>query len=416
MPDGAPTPLVRVLACGDVDHGKSTLVGRLLHDSGALFDDQLQSLRRESARRGRTAEPIDFSLAVDGLKAERDEGRTIDVAYRHLSTPRRRLILADVPGHDQYTRNMVTAASQCDLAIVVVDVTRGVLRQTRRHGFLADLLRVDEIVVAVNKMDLTGYDEAAFTRARSELGASFSAARVHFVATSGLRGDNVVTRSEHMPWYRGRTLLELLETARVEPDRTAVGLRFPVQLVLGSERGPAGARRYAGSVASGILRKGAEVAVLPSGRRVRIGAIETFDGELEQATACAAVVVRIDDADLARGDMLADPGDMPRMVDRFEAMLVWMDEASLVVGRAYLLKRACATVRAVVRAVAGRVDVDTRGRIPGGELCQNDIGQVTIEASQPLALDPYARSRTTGSFILIDAESNATAAAGIILG
>jgi len=416
--------LLRFTTAGSVDDGKSTLIGRLLYDSQNVYEDQVRSVAKASVNR--SAGPIDFSLLTDGLRAEREQGITIDVAYRYFSTARRKFIIADTPGHEQYTRNMATGASTADLAIILIDARKGVLAQSRRHASIARLLGIRELVVAVNKMDLVEYSREVFQRIRAEFlewnGAG--GGRVYTLPISALEGDNVVERSRRMPWFEGPSLLEYLET--VEPRR-AEGLahfRFPVQRVI---RPNQDFRGYAGQVAAGTVRPGDEVVGLPAGRRTRVKTITTFDGDLEVAHAPMAVTLTLEDElDLSRGDMLATPGAAPEAAPRFEAHLVWMNERPLDTARRYLLKHTSQTVTAGIAAVRHRVDVNApadehrrqnaaAGATKTDTLEMNDIGLVEIETGKPLFLDAYERNRTTGSFILIDAETNATAAAGMIV-
>jgi bifunctional enzyme CysN/CysC len=396
-----------------VDDGKSTLIGRLLHDAGLLFDDQLAAVRRDSERRG-TA--IDLSLVTDGLKAEREQGITIDVAYRYFSTDRRKFIIADTPGHEQYTRNMATGASNCDLAVVLVDARHGVLRQTRRHSFIASLLGIKHLVVAVNKMDLVGYDEAAFARIKDDFTAfagRLEVPDVRFIPLSALRGDNVVVPSVRMPWYTGETLMYLLETVHIASDRNLIDFRFPVQSVI---RAQGNVRGFCGTVASGVVRSGDAIVILPSGRHTAVRSIVTYEGEIPEAPAGMAVTVTLEDeVDVSRGDLLAHPWNVPRLAQDLEAMVVWMDEDPLAPGRPYLLKHGGRQVSATVNRVRYRIDVTTMHREATSGLNMNEVGRCEIVAAQPLPVDPYTTNRATGAFILIDRLSNRTVAAGMIL-
>jgi bifunctional enzyme CysN/CysC len=408
--------LLRLLTCGSVDDGKSTLIGRLLHDSKTLYEDQLASLESDSRRVGSAGGAVDFSLLLDGLKDEREQGITIDVAYRYFSTPRRTFIIADCPGHEQYTRNMVTGASTANLAIVLVDALAGVLPQTRRHSFIASLLDIGHIVVAVNKMDLVDWSEDRFEQIRADYVAfatRLQVRNVHFVPISALEGDNVVASSQNMPWFRGVALLDYLETVHIASDRNLIDLRFPVQLAL---RQDMSFRGYAGTLASGVLRPGAEVMVLPSRRRTRIRSVVSWNGALEQAVPPMAVTVTTEDElDIGRGDMLVHPQNQPRVAEELDAALVWMSEVSLDRGYTYRIKHTTREAHAEVVELHYRFDVNTLHRTPADTLRLNEIGRARLQTSRPLAFDSYRRNRETGSFILIDPVSNATVAAGMLL-
>jgi bifunctional enzyme CysN/CysC len=408
--------LLRFLTCGSVDDGKSTLIGRLLHDSRTLYEDTLASLEKDSKRVGSAGGAIDFSLLLDGLKAEREQGITIDVAYRYFSTPRRKFIIADCPGHEQYTRNMVTGASTANLAIVLVDARAGVLQQTRRHSFIASLLDIPHIVVAINKMDLVGWSQQRYDEIRAEyveFATRLQVRNVHFIPISALTGDNVVDASAHMPWYRGMPLLDHLETVHVASDRNLIDLRFPVQLAM---RQDMSFRGYAGTLASGVLRPGAEVMVLPSRQRTRIRTVVTGEGERDEAYPPMAVTVTtIDEVDIGRGDMLVHPQNSPRLSQELDAVLVWMSEEPLDLARTYRIKHTTREAHVEVTELRYRFDVNTLHRAPADALALNEIGRVRLQASRALAFDPYRRNRATGSFILIDPVSNGTVAAGMIL-
>ncbi len=412
--------LLRVFTAGSVDDGKSTLIGRLLHDTQVIFEDQLTALARDSVKHGTTgAGELDLALLMDGLKAEREQGITIDVAYRYFSTHRRKFIIADTPGHEQYTRNMATGASTADLAILLVDARKGVASQTKRHSFIVSLLGVQHVALCVNKMDLVDYSEEVFEEIRKayvEFAVRLEFRDVHFFPISALRGDNVIERSERMPWYEGPPLLKHLEGVYVASDRNLIDFRFPVQMVLRPDHT---FRGYAGTVASGTLRQGDEVMVLPSKRRSRIREIVTYDGSRSEAFPPLAVTLTLEDElDISRGDMLVRPANVPKVAREFEAMLVWMDDdAELQPGRDYLLKHTTNLVAGAVTYVRYRLDVHTLRRQSEVEtLTLNDIGRVSISVARPLAFDPYRRNRNTGSFILIDRATNKTAAAGVILG
>ncbi|WP_129793134.1 sulfate adenylyltransferase subunit CysN [Sphingosinicella sp. CPCC 101087] len=408
--------LLRFLTCGSVDDGKSTLIGRLLYDSKMLFEDQLAALEAESRKVGTQAEGLDFALLVDGLAAEREQGITIDVAYRFFATDKRKFIVADAPGHEQYTRNMVTGASSADLAVILVDARKGVLPQTRRHSVLADLLGIRELVVAVNKMDLVGYDRARFDEIAADYRAFAAEAgieRFTFIPVSGLAGDNVTRRSAAMPWHDGPTLLEYLEQV---PVGAATGERdgfvMPVQWV---NRPNQSFRGYAGTIAGGRIRPGDPVVILPSGRRTSVERIVTFDGELDSAMAGQSVTLTLaDEVDCSRGDVIAAVEAPPATADRFEAALVWMASEPLVPGRAYWLKIGTQTVSASVAAVHGTRDRVTLEPGEGRALELNDIGRCEVLLDRAVTAAPYAESRRLGRFILIDRASNATVAAGMI--
>jgi len=410
-PQAAQSDLVRLATAGSVDDGKSTLIGRLLHDAKAILADQLDDLR------GRDGE-LDLARLTDGLRAEREQGITIDVAYRYFATARRSFILADTPGHLQYTRNMVTGASTADLAIVLVDARKGVLEQTRRHAFIASLLGIPHLVVAVNKMDLVGYSEEAFdavVRDFCGFRAQLAVRDVAFVPLSALHGDNVVERSEAMPWYGGLALLEHLETVRVDADVNLDDLRLPVQYII--RDGDRDYRGYAGQLSGGVLRQGDEVLVLPSQRTTTVASIDVFEGPVQEAFPPMSVTVRLaDDVDVSRGDLICRPGDRPSLARELVADVCWMTDAPLRPGGRYAIKHATHSARAIIEAVDDRVDFDTLERVEStGELALNDIGRVRLRTSKPLAFDPYARNRATGSFILIDEATNDTVGAGMIV-
>jgi bifunctional enzyme CysN/CysC/sulfate adenylyltransferase subunit 1 len=412
--------MLRFTTAGSVDDGKSTLIGRLLHDSRSVYEDQLASIR--ASRVNRSGGDLDLSLLTDGLRAEREQGITIDVAYRYFSTAKRKFIIADTPGHEQYTRNMATGASTADVAIVLIDAKAfvkagGLLAQSRRHTFIASLLRIPHIVAAVNKMDLVGYSEDVFDEVRGqflELARNLKLRSVDLIPVSALVGDNIVEPSTAMPWYEGPTLLEYLETVPLQTaDSISEPLRFPIQLVL---RPDAVFRGFAGRVERGELRVGQTIRALPSGQITRVSKIVTYDGELDTAGAPQSVTVTLEDEiDLSRGEMLIEAeAHAPLQSNAFSATLVWMSEQSLVPGQTYLLKHTTRLVRAKVRSVHHRVDVLTAAHQPASELEMNDIAEVEFETNVPLFFDRYEDSRPLGSFILIDTISNATAAAGMI--
>jgi len=408
--------ILRFLTAGSVDDGKSTLIGRLLHDSNMVYDDQMAALRKDSARKSSAGGEVDYSLLVDGLLSEREQGITIDVAYRYFATPKRKFIIADTPGHEQYTRNMATGASTADLAVILVDARYGVLPQTRRHSFIASLLGIRHIVVAINKMDLRGYDQAVFTeiqRAYAELAEKLGFVDVHYLPLSALRGDNVVTKSAEMPWYEGPALLEHLETVPLGASRIAGPLRFQVQYVL---RPNLDFRGFSGTIASGTVRRGDTIMALPSRKTSTVDRIVTFDGDLAEAHAPTAVTLTLaDEIDVSRGDTLVHEEAAPHVGRSIEAMVVWMNERPLQVRSAYLIKQGTKVVTGEVHRIHERVDVNTLERRPAKQLGLNDIGRVTLTASRALLFDAYADNRATGAFILIDRLTNATMGAGMIL-
>lgn len=410
--------LLRFLTCGNVDDGKSTLIGRLLHDSKMIYEDHLEAITRDSKKVGTTGEDVDLALLVDGLQAEREQGITIDVAYRYFSTAKRKFIIADTPGHEQYTRNMATGASTCDLAIILVDARYGVQTQTKRHSFITSLLGIKHIVVAINKMDLMNFDQDVFERIKADYLAfaeriELKPSSLHFVPMSALKGDNVVNRSERAPWYQGQSLMEILESVEIAGDRNFDDLRFPVQYV---NRPNLNFRGFAGTLASGIVRKGDEIAVLPSGKTSRVKSIVTFDGELEQATPGEAVTLTLEDEiDVSRGDMLVHADSRPRIADSFEAMLVWMGEDPMLPGKKYDIKRATSYVPGSIASISHKVDVNTLEKGAASSLQLNEIGKVKVSLDAPIALDGYAQNRTTGAFIVIDRLTNGTVGAGMII-
>ncbi len=405
--------LLRFTTARSVDDGKSTLIGRLLHDSKAVYEDQLASVKK--SRINRSSGPIDFSLLTDGLRAEREQGITIDVAYRYFATVRRKFIIADTPGHEQYTRNMVTGASTADLAVILVDATKGILPQTRRHAFIASLLGIRHVLAAVNKMDLIDYREDVFLEVERdflELAGQLGIAHVQSVPISALEGDNVVERGERTFWYQGPTLLEHLEIVPLSTGDALESLRFPVQMVI---RPDANFRGFAGRVASGVIRPGDDVLALPSGRRTRVRSIVSYDGDLPEVFAPMSVTVQLEDEiDLSRGDMLVSPQDGPRVSRRFRAIVVWLHATPLEAGKTYLVKQTARQTKTRVVQIRHRVNVNTLEQEQATQLNMNDIASVDFEAHFPLFFDPYASNRTTGSFILIDAISNATVGAGMI--
>ncbi|HLM07053.1 MAG TPA: GTP-binding protein [Blastococcus sp.] len=407
--------ILRIATAGSVDDGKSTLIGRLLYDSKAIFEDQYEAVERASK-----GDYVDLALLTDGLRAEREQGITIDVAYRYFSTPRRTFILADTPGHVQYTRNMVTGASTADLAIVLVDARKGMLEQSRRHAFLASLLRVPHLVVAVNKMDLVGWSEDVYESIRDEFSAFATKLNVPdltVVPISALHGDNVVSHSANTPWYEGTTLLHHLEHVHVASDRNLVDARFPVQYVIRPQSDAFhDYRGYAGTVASGVLRPGDEVQVLPSGLTTTIAGIDGPRGPVGEAFPPMAVTVRLeDDVDVSRGDLICRPANAPQATQDVDALVCWMAEEPLRPRQRIAIKHTTRTVRAMVKELAYRLDVNSLHRDPeAGELGLNDIGRVRLRTTQPLFVDDYIRNRVTGRFILIDEATNATVGAGML--
>ncbi len=414
--------LLRFLTCGSVDDGKSTLIGRLLFDSKLIYEDQLAAIEAASKHRGTVRGQTDLALLTDGLRAEREQGITIDVAYRFFSTQKRKFIIADTPGHEQYTRNMATGASTADLAVILVDARLGILDQTRRHSFIASLLGIKHMVVAVNKMDLVDYSKKAFTKIRrafTRFATRLEIPDIHFIPMSALIGDNVVHRGENMPWYSGRTMLEFLEDVHIASDRNFIDFRFPVQYVL---RPNLNFRGYQGTIASGVIRVGDEVIALPSGKKSAVKEIVTWDGALEEAFPPQAVTITLEDElDISRGDILARPNNVPRVERRFEAMVVWMHEHPLREGRGYRIKMGTQSVPGEVVNVRYRVGVNTLKKTTPGDvdgrpgLHLNEVGRLLIETNRPVIFDPYRKNRATGSFVLIDRMTNVTVGAGMIL-
>ncbi|MBL8596898.1 MAG: sulfate adenylyltransferase subunit CysN [Devosia sp.] len=407
--------LLRFLTCGSVDDGKSTLIGRLLYDSQLILDDQLASLRKESKNRTVGDEGIDFSLLVDGLAAEREQGITIDVAYRFFSTDKRKFIVADTPGHEQYTRNMATGASNADLAIVLIDARKGVLTQTRRHSFILSLIGVKHVVLAVNKIDLVGYDEAVFAGIETEYRAfarDLGFETLAAIPVSALKGDNILAPSAQMPWYTGPQLVPYLETIEVASDRTSQPLRFPVQWV---NRPNLDFRGFSGTVASGVVKVGDEVLIAASRKPAVVTRIVTMDGDLEVAIAGQAVTLVLDrEVDISRGDVLSHPGETPEYSNQFQARMVWMSDESAFPGRSYLLKTGSQLVPATITDLKFRTNVNTLEQSPAKTLELNEVGTLTIATDKPIAFDAYASNGLTGAFILIDRISNATLGAGVI--
>ncbi|MGZ8195322.1 MAG: sulfate adenylyltransferase subunit CysN [Methylosarcina sp.] len=411
--------LLRFLTCGNVDDGKSTLIGRLLHDSKMIYEDQLAAVQADSVKSGTTgAGKIDLALLVDGLQAEREQGITIDVAYRYFSTSTRKFIIADTPGHEQYTRNMATGASTCDLAIILIDARYGVQTQTKRHSFITSLLGIKHIIVAINKMDLVDYSEATFNKIKEDYLAFTQSLALHdirFIPISALDGDNVVNPSANMPWFRGEPLMDALNNVKIANDYNFTDARFPVQYV---NRPNLDFRGFCGTVASGVFHKGDRITALPSGKNSKIKSIVTYEGELEQAFPPMAVTLTLEDEiDISRGDMIVGNDAAPAIVaDKFNAHIVWMNEKALAPGRQYTLKLATRSVSGSVSLIHHRIDVNTLEHHDANELKLNEIGYCTVSVNAPVVFDPYKASKGTGSFIIIDRLSNGTVGAGMIVG
>ncbi|MEX2512261.1 MAG: sulfate adenylyltransferase subunit CysN [Cyclobacteriaceae bacterium] len=411
--------LLRFTTAGSVDDGKSTLIGRLLFDSKSIFEDQIEAVRASSEKKG--FDYVDLSLLTDGLKSEREQGITIDVAYRYFATPKRKFIIADTPGHIQYTRNMVTGASTANLAIILIDARKGLLEQTFRHSFIASLLKIPHVIVCVNKMDLVEYDEEVFhniVRDYKAFASKLEINDVQFVPISALKGDNVVERSKKMPWYEGSTLLYMLENVHIASDLNHIDCRFPVQMVIRPHTHEhQDFRGYGGRIEGGIFKPGDEVKILPSGFESRIKTIE-FDGELiEEAFAPMSVTMTLEDElDVSRGDMIVRPNNVPRIEQDIEVMVCWMSNRPLTGRTKLIIKHTTKECQAMVKEILYRVNVNTLHREPGiAQIGMNDIARVAIRASQPLFLDAYRRNRQTGSIILIDPNTNETVAAGMVI-
>ena len=407
--------LLRFIACGSVDDGKSTLIGRLLYESRLVFDDHLAALEADSKRVGTQGGDLDFALLLDGLSAEREQGITIDVAYRFFSTARRKFIVADTPGHEQYTRNMITGASTADVAVILVDARKGLLTQTRRHSYLVSQIGVHTVVLAVNKMDLIGYDRAEFDRIEAEyraFAAQLGITNITCIPLSALKGDNITERSANTAWYSGPTFMEYLETVPVEDVAHTEPMRMPVQWV---NRPDLDFRGFSGTVVSGTVRPGMRVKALPSGLESTVARVVTFDGDLDEAQANQAVTLTLtDEIDISRGDVICDASNPAGVADRFEAHIVWMHEDAMTPGRPYLVKLGTRTVSATIAPPAHRVDVNTLRHQPADTLQMNEIGLCDVAFDRPVAFDPYAHNRDTGGFIVIDRMTNTTVAAGVI--
>ncbi len=413
------TELLRFTTAGSVDDGKSTLIGRLLYDSKSIFEDQYEAIRATSERRGE--EGVNLALLTDGLKAEREQGITIDVAYRYFATPKRKFIIADTPGHIQYTRNMVTGASTANVALILVDARQGIVEQTRRHAFIASLLQIPHLVLCINKMDLIGYDQAEYDRIKEEF-AQFSykldVRDVHFIPISALRGDNVVDRSENMPWYEGLTLLYYLENVHIGSDHNFIDCRFPVQYVVRPYNDDYhDYRGYAGRIAGGVFKKGDKVMLLPSGFTSSIAKIDTYDGEVPEAFPPMSVTMLLeDDLDLSRGDMIVRENNVPTVTQDLEVMVCWFNERPLQPRGKYCILHTTQEARCVVKETRYKLDINTLHRNEEDtNIGMNDIARIVLRTTKPLFIDPYRRNRTTGSIILVDEGTNETVAAGMII-
>ncbi len=408
--------LLRFLTCGSVDDGKSTLIGRLLHDSKMIYEDQLEAVRADSTKHGTTGEKIDLALLVDGLQAEREQGITIDVAYRYFSTSKRKFIIADTPGHEQYTRNMATGASTCDLAIILIDARYGVMTQTRRHSYIASLLGIKHIVVAINKMDLKDFSESVFESIKADYLAfanKLEMKNVFFVPISALEGDNVVNRSERLPWYQGKTLMEIFESVPIAEDKNFTDFRFPVQYV---NRPNLNFRGFCGNVASGIVKVGDTIKALPSNKSSRVKSIVTYDDELPEAFAGQSITLTLtDEIDVSRGDMLVLANDAVPLTNHLQAHVVWMAEKSLQPNADYLFKFASKVVNGKIESIHHRIDVNTQEHMAVSQLQLNDIAVVDVLLNQPVVVDAYKINRATGAFIIIDRITNITVGAGMVI-
>lgn len=409
--------LLRLLTCGSVDDGKSTLIGRLLHDSKMIYEDQLAAVTADSVKSGTTGKEVDLALLVDGLQAEREQGITIDVAYRYFSTAKRKFIIADTPGHEQYTRNMATGASTCDLAIILIDARYGVQVQTRRHSIISSMLGLKHIIVAINKMDLVDYDEDVYNKIKDDYSSFISKLDlidIKFIPISALKGENVVNQSKEMPWYDGQPLMEILESVEIVNDKNFEDMRFPVQYV---NRPDLNFRGYCGTMAAGVVRKGDNITVFPSGKTSTIKSIVSYEGELEQAFPPMAITLTLDDEiDVSRGDMITHSDNQPSSGNKFEANIVWMTEQALTTGKQYYLKLATKTITGSISNIHHRIDVNSLEESEADELHLNEIGHCDITLNTTVAFDSYRLCKGTGAFIIIDRLSNVTVGAGMILG
>ena len=408
--------LLRFLTAGSVDDGKSTLIGRLLFDSKKIYEDQLDALERDSKRVGNAGDHIDYALLLDGLKAEREQGITIDVAYRYFSTNKRKFIIADTPGHEQYTRNMITGGSTANLAVILVDARTGVITQTKRHSFLVSLLGIKHVVLAVNKMDLVDFSEERFNEIVTEykqFASKLNIPDVQYIPLSALEGDNVVKKSDRTPWYKGKSLLDFLETVEIGTDQNFDDFRYPVQYVL---RPNLDFRGFSAKVASGVVRKGDEVMVLPSMKKTKVKEIVTYDGNLDYAFPPQSVTLTLEDEiDISRGDMLVHPDNLPLIGRTFEAMLVWMDEEDMDVNKQFFIKQTTNTSRVRIDGIRYKVDVNTMSQSKVDKLKLNEIGRAVFTTNRPLYFDPYVKNKSCGAFILIDPITNNTSAVGMII-
>jgi sulfate adenylyltransferase subunit 1 len=411
--------LLRFTTAGSVDDGKSTLIGRLLYDSKAIFEDQMELLEETSKQRGE--EGVNLALLTDGLRSEREQGITIDVAYRYFATPKRKFIIADTPGHIQYTRNMVTGASTANLALLLVDARHGVIEQTKRHAFIASLLQIPHITVCVNKMDLVNYDQEAYKKIKADFedfASKLEIKDVRFIPISALNGDNVVDRSTNMDWYDGSTLMHLLENIHIGSDHNHVDCRFPVQYVVRPQSAEfPDYRGYAGRIEGGVFEPGDEVIVLPSGFTSKIKSIDTFEGKVEEAFSPMSVCMTLtDDIDMSRGDMLVRKNNRPTVEQNIDLMICWMNEKKMMIGGKYTIRHTSQTARCVIKEVNYKMDINTLHRLEEDkEISMNDIGRITIRTTKPLFFDSYRRNRNTGSIILVDEATNETVAAGMII-
>ncbi len=409
--------LLRLLTCGSVDDGKSTLIGRLLHDSKMIYEDQLAAVTADSVKSGTTGKEVDLALLVDGLQAEREQGITIDVAYRYFSTAKRKFIIADTPGHEQYTRNMATGASTCDLAVILIDARYGVQVQTRRHSIISSLLGLKHIIVAINKMDLVDYDESVYNKIKNDylnFISKMDRIDIKFIPISALKGENVVNQSTEMPWYQGQPLMQILENVEIVNDRNFEDMRFPVQYV---NRPNLNFRGYCGTMAGGVVRPGDEITVLPSGKTSSIKSIVSYEGELEQAFPPMAITLTLnDEIDASRGDMITHSDNQASISNKFEANIVWMTEQALTVGKQYYLKLATKTITGSISNIHHRIDVNSLEKSTADELHLNEIGHCDVTLNTPVAFDAYRLCKGTGAFIIIDRLSNVTVGAGMITG
>ncbi len=407
--------LMRFITCGSVDDGKSTLIGRLLHDSKMIFEDHLSAIKNDSKRFNTTDQEFDLALLVDGLQSEREQGITIDVAYRYFTTEKRKFIIADTPGHEQYTRNMATGASTCDLAIVMVDARKGVLTQTRRHSFIASLLGIQHVVVAINKMDLVDYSQTRFDEIVAEyktFAEQLNIPDIRFIPLSALRGDNVVNPSAKLDWFTGKPMLSLLEDINIQRDIQQDEFRFPVQYVI---RPNLDFRGFSGTIAAGSIAKGDVIKALPSGKSSRVQAITTFDGELEEAVAGQAVVISLaDEIDISRGDMLVKENQQPLLTDALTAHVIWMSEAAMQPNKQYIIKFASKKTVGSIADLQYKIDVNTLSQSDAENLALNEIGLCSVKLTQPVTVDRYCDNRSTGAFIIIDRLSNSTVAVGMV--